>query len=134
VAMTGQPDCAHYLYLLAIALEDDPKCDPRRADAPYRRCLELDPDHADYQCDYGLYAIRQGRVRVGLAALRRAAALAPDDPETLGRVADGLRQADKQVEAKELLRAALFRNPRDHRFRNLWTKHQFELLHAAQRQ
>src|SRR5438128_2854671 len=26
VALALQPDCAHYHYLMAIALEDDPKC------------------------------------------------------------------------------------------------------------
>ena len=111
IALALEPECAHYHYLMAVALEDDPKCDPRRADGPYRRCLALDPEHAEYQCDYGVYAVQQGRARAGLAALRRAAALAPDDPDMLGRVAAGMRQADRADEAKELLRAALFRNP-----------------------
>jgi len=134
IALALEPECAHYYYLMAVALEDDPKCDPRRADAPYRRCLALDPDHAEYQCDYGVYAVQQGRTRAGLAALRRAAALALDDPDMLGRVAAGMRRADRADEAKELLRAALFRNPHDQRFRNLWSKHQFDLLHAAQQE
>lgn len=131
-ALAHEPDCAHYHYLLAIAVEDDPNCDPKRAGVHYRRGLRLDPDHADYQCDYGLYAIRNGQTRAGLTALRRAVKLAPDEPTILGRVAEALRQADKADEAKDLLRAALFRQPRDPRFRDLWNRHQFSALHAAQ--
>jgi len=133
-ALAHDPDCPHYHYLLAIAVEDDPNCDPQKAGVHYRRALRLDPDHADHQCDYGLYAIRNGQTRAGLAALRRAAKLAPDEPSILGRVAETLRQADRCDEAKDLLRAALFRHPRDRRFRELWNQHQFNLLHADQNQ
>lgn len=131
-ALAYQPDCAHYHYLLAVAVEDDPHASPRRAVEHYRRCLALDPENAEYQCDYGLFAVRHGHARAGLTALRRAAALAPADPNTLGRVAGGLREADRAGEAKELLRAALFRHPRDQRFRDLWNRHQFDMLRAAQ--
>lgn len=133
-ALAHEPDCAHYHYLLAIAVEDDSNCDPKRAGVHYRRCLRLDPDHADYQCDYGLYAIRNGQTRAGLTALRRAVNLAPDEPAILGRVVEALRLAEKADEAKDLLRAALFRHPRERRFRDLWNQHQFNLLHAAQHQ
>ncbi len=131
-ALTHQPDCAHYHFLLAIAVDDDPKSDSKRAGVHYRRCLALDPDRADYQCDYGMFALRHGHERAGMTALRRAAALAPDEPEMVGRIVAGLREADRADEAKALLRAALFRNPRDRRFRELWDRHQFEMVHAAQ--
>ncbi|MCI0684720.1 MAG: tetratricopeptide repeat protein [Gemmataceae bacterium] len=134
VALAHDPDCPHYHYLLAVAVEDDPNGDPKRAAVHYRRALRLDPDHADYQCDYGLYAIRNGKTRAGVTALRRAARLAPDEPAILSRVVDGLRQAGRAGEAKQLLRAALFRHPRDRRFRDLWIRHQFDVLHAAQNQ
>jgi Tfp pilus assembly protein PilF len=132
VVIAQQPDCAHYHYLMAIAVEDDPNCSAQRAGVHYRRCLALDPEHAESVCDYGLHALRYGRPRAGLKALRRAAELAPDDPDMLGRVAGGLRQANRAEEARSLLRAALFRNPHDRRFRDLLGKHQFELLHARQ--
>ena len=35
-------------------------------------------------------------------------------------------------EAREALRAALFRNPRDARFRKLWNEFQFQRLHEIQ--
>jgi len=133
-ALAHDPDSAHYHYLMAIAVEDDPHCNPERAAVHYRRALRLDPEHADHQCDYGLFAIRHGRTRAGLAALRRAANLAPDEPSIVGRVAEALRQAERRDEARALLRAALFRNPHDRRFRDLWNQHQFNALHADQNQ
>lgn len=131
-AIAHEPGCAHYHYLMAIAVEDDPHGDIKRAGLHYRRCLALDPDESSYQCDYGLFALRHGNPRAGLAALRRAAALAADEPEMLGRVAAGLREAERADEAKDLLRAALFRNPHDRRFRDLWERHQFDMVRAAQ--
>jgi Tfp pilus assembly protein PilF len=133
-AIAHEPGCAHYHYLMAVAVEDDPHADPKRAGVHYRRSLALDPDEATYQCDYGLFALRHGNRRAGLAALRRAAAAAGDDPEMLGRVAAALREADRADEARSLLRAALFRNPRDRRFRDLWERHQFDMIHAAQQE
>lgn len=131
-AIAHQPNCAHYHYLMAVAVEDDPHADPKRAGVHYRRSVALDPGEAAYQCDFGLFAVRHGNRRAGLAALRRAAAVAPDEPDTLGRIATGLREADRPDEAKALLRAALFRNPHDRRFRDLLDRHQFDLSRVAQ--
>lgn len=132
VALTHQPDCAHYHYLLAVAVADDPDSDPKRAGVHYRRCLANDPDHFDCLCDYGVHSLRHGQKRAALTALRRAAMLTDDVPEALGRVAAGLREADKSGEARELLRAAMFRHPRERRFRDLWDRHQFDMLRVTQ--
>jgi tetratricopeptide (TPR) repeat protein len=132
-ALARQPHCAQYHYLMALAIEEDEDCDQSRAEGYYRRCLAIDPDNAECLCDYAQYSLNRGLARKALTALRHVAALANDDPDLLGRVAQGLRRANKSDEAKQLLRAALFRNPHDRRFRELWTAHQFDLLHAAQR-
>jgi tetratricopeptide (TPR) repeat protein len=131
-ALRYDPDNAQYHYLLARAVEADSDVDPRRALRHYRQAVRLDPDHALYQSDYGLVGVRMGNVKEGLTALRRAYALAPDDPEVVETVAEGLREAGETEEAGAKLRAALFRNTNDHRFRALWSQHQFQLLHAEQ--
>ncbi|MCI0376524.1 MAG: tetratricopeptide repeat protein [Gemmataceae bacterium] len=132
IALTYQPDYAAYHYLLAVALEDDEQCNPRRALKHFHQAAELDPENADYQLDFGLAALRLGKRQAGLRALRHAVKLAPDDPEMLESVCEGLRQADRLDEAKTLLRAAQFRNPHDGRFRVAWERFQFQLLRARQ--
>jgi tetratricopeptide (TPR) repeat protein len=129
-ALAQRPDNAHYHYLMARAVEDDDACAPERALAHYRRCTKLEPDDPVYWCDFGLCALGAGEADEGLTALRRAHELAPDDPEILGPVIDGLWQAGEGDEAQKLLRAALFRNPRDSRFHDLCRHHQFQLLYA----
>jgi tetratricopeptide (TPR) repeat protein len=132
VAIALEPECSDHHYLMAIAVEEDAEGDPRRAAVHYRRCLALEPQHAAYYCDYAAHALRYGQRAAGLKALRRAAELAPDDPETLSSVASGLRKANRAEEAKALLRAARFRNPREPRWRTLLDQHHFELLVARQ--
>lgn len=131
-AIARQPERSQYQYLMAVAIEEDEDCDQARAEGYYRRALAHDPDNAEILCDYAHYALHQGRSRRAVVALQRVAALAPDNPDLLGRVAQGLRRAHKADEARQLLRAALFRNPHDRRFRELWATHQFDMLHEAQ--
>lgn len=131
-ALALEPDNAHYHFLMAEAVDDDEGCDPRRALLHYRRCCKLDPENAEYWCALGLYTLDLGETGEGLKALRRAGALAPDNHEILGAVVKGLREVGAIDEARKLLQTALFRNPRDQRFRDLWAQHQFQLLHAEQ--
>jgi tetratricopeptide (TPR) repeat protein len=133
-ALAQQPAEPHYHFLMGVAVLDDPQGQPRRALAHLRTALRLDPDNAEYNLEFALLALSLDKSRAALAALRRAAQLAPDNPEVLGRVADGLRNAGRHDEARALLRAALFRHARDRRFRELWNRHQFEMLHAAQQE
>jgi tetratricopeptide (TPR) repeat protein len=133
-ALAYGPDNAHYHFLMAGAVEDDDACDLRRALWHYRQCTKLEPGNAYYWCAWGLLASRQGKTAAGLRALRRAHALAPDNHEILGQVALGLRDQGEFAEAEKLLRASLFRNSRAPRFRDLWTDHQYQMLHARQRE
>jgi Tfp pilus assembly protein PilF len=126
------PDNGHAHYLLATALETDDKADPRRALSHYRRCLELDGEPADCLCACGLLALRLGQRREGLAHLRRALELAPDDPETVDQVVKGLCLANEADEARRCLLAARFRNPHDARFVRLWNDFQFQRLRKQQ--
>lgn len=133
-ALAYGPDEVEYHYMMATLIDADDDCEPRRALEHYRTALDLDPEYSQCLADYGACALKAGETREGLKALRRAGELAPDDPEVIETVVEGLRQAGKSDEAKQLLRAALFRNPRASRFRELWNRHQFELLKSQQRE
>jgi tetratricopeptide (TPR) repeat protein len=127
-----QPENPHYHYLMARAVEKDERAEPKRALAHYRQALAIEPRHPRYLTDFGLTALRAGRVREGLQSLRHALELAPDDAGVVGKAVEGLAQRGRYREALRVLRAALFRNPRQPRFRRLWNDVRFQQLHAAQ--
>jgi tetratricopeptide (TPR) repeat protein len=131
-ALTQQPANARYHRLMAAALSGDDRMDPQRALEHYRKALEIDPDQPRCLAEFGLLAVRLGQVDEGLASLCRAVDVAPDDPEVVAALVRGLRQADRIDEARQVVKAAMFRNPRDGRFRQLWDNLQFELLHEEQ--
>lgn len=131
-ALVHRPDCPRYHYQMALALDTDTRGDLERAAEHYRHALRLDPDQPRCLADFGLLALRLDRTAEGLAALRRAAELAADDPVVVGKLLDGLWQADHPEEARQALRAALFRNPRDGRFRKLWSDFHFRQLREHQ--
>jgi Tfp pilus assembly protein PilF len=131
-ALAHQPQSARYHCLLAGALDNDERGDPRRAAKHYRRSLELDAGQPGCLGEFGLLALRLGQAEEGLAALRRAVELAPDDPEVVGRLVEGLRQEGRLDEARSALRAARFRNPRDPRFLRLKNDFEFDQLRRRQ--
>src|SRR5262245_17787950 len=131
-ALAYQPDNAHYHYMMALAAEADPDCPLGRAYKHFRRSVQLDSEHPEYLCAYGLTALSVGRQRQGLAALRRAHRLAPDDAEVLAKVIQGLGEEGAWEEARELVKAALFRHPREAALRQLWQRLQFDALRADQ--
>jgi Tfp pilus assembly protein PilF len=131
-ALAHQPDNPHYHHLMAAADLADAFGQPERALDSWRRALALEPDQPNYLSAFGLLAVREGQTEQGLTALRRAHELAPDDPAVLAKLAEGLCHAGQHDEARTALRAALFRNGRDHRFRDLWDTFQFQQLRAEQ--
>jgi Flp pilus assembly protein TadD len=126
---TENADCHH---LLALACDRDPRGNPRRALRHYRRAVELEPENAGWRCDLGHLALRLDRTEEAVAELRKAAKLAPDAPDVLESVTDGLADAGRPNEARSLLRAARFRHRRDRRFEGLWNRFQFLELRARQ--
>jgi tetratricopeptide (TPR) repeat protein len=129
-ALRYAPDNARYHYLLARAHDADRDGDPARAAEHYGSSLALDGTRTDCLCAHGQLALRLSRTDEGLECLRVAAKLAPDDVKVLAQVAEGLRTAGRADEARGLLLAARFRNPRDGRYLKLWNDFQF---HAARR-
>jgi tetratricopeptide (TPR) repeat protein len=120
-----QPQNPHYHYLMARAVEKDVRAEPKRAVAYYRQALALEPRHPRYLADFGLAALRTGKVREGLEALRQALEAATDDPRVVAKVVEGLGQRGRYGEALRALRGAMFRNPREPRFRRLWNDVRF---------
>jgi Tfp pilus assembly protein PilF len=127
-----QPQNPHYHFLMARAVEKDARADPKRAVAHYRQALAIEPRHPRYLTEFGLAALRAGRVREGLGSLRQALEVAPDDPGVVGKVVDGLGQRGHYGEALGVLRGAMFRNPHEPRFQRLWNDVRFRQAHAAQ--
>ena len=131
-ALAHKPDNARYHYLMARAVEADRRGEPERALEHYERSLELDSQQPDCLSEGGLLAVRQGQAERGLHHLRRAVEMAPDDPMHLQRLVKGLCVARRPEEARAALRMALFRHPRDHRFRKLWDDFRFDQLRQEQ--
>jgi tetratricopeptide (TPR) repeat protein len=132
VALTLRPDSARYHYLLANALDNDLQGNSRRAANHYRRSLELDPNQPRCLGEFGLLALRLGQTEEGLEALHGAVRLAPDDPEAIGNLVEGLRREGLAAEARQVLRAALFRNPRNGRIRRIQQDFEFHQLRQQQ--
>jgi len=130
-ALAHQPDNPHYHFLLGQAIEEDPKGNLDKALAHYRRALQQEDSQAIYLGAFGRLAIDLGKDEEGVQALRRAAEMAPDDPDVILLVLDCLG-ACRPHEALAILRLSLFRNPRDSRFRKLWSDFHFQRLRSEQ--
>jgi tetratricopeptide (TPR) repeat protein len=124
-ALFYRPSHAPYYFQFASALHHDPDSDTTRAARYYRQALNLDPDQPRWWCDFGRLLLQIGRAQKGIVALRKALTLDPDNPVVVGKLVEGLCLADRAGEARAILRAARFRNPRDPRFRKLWNDFQF---------
>jgi Flp pilus assembly protein TadD len=133
LALRYDPDNPHYHTLLASALHKQGEEQWERAAEHYRRAVALDPKNVECLTEFGLLLVRMGQTDEGLTKLREACDLAPDCPKTLTKLAKGLRLAGRPDDARSELRAAMFRHPRDLRFRQLWQDAQFQELAREQR-
>jgi tetratricopeptide (TPR) repeat protein len=131
-ALTNEPGNAMAHSLMALSFAEDPRGDKQLAAEHYRRSLRLDPSQPDILAEFGLFALRLGQTDEGLRCLRQASELAPDDPDIVQMVVEGLQEADRAEEARLFLQAALFRNSRDTRFRKLWDDFRFHHLRLEQ--
>jgi tetratricopeptide (TPR) repeat protein len=131
-ALVHKPQSARYHYLMAMALASDVTADRQRAAEHYRRSLEIDPQQPTCLGEFGLLALRLGQPEEGLASLRRAAEMAPSDVRALGRLVQGLGEEGRWEEARKLVRAAIFRNPKSADFRRLWEDFQYGELRRQQ--
>jgi tetratricopeptide (TPR) repeat protein len=131
-ALLHRPDNAQGHFRLAAAFAADEEDHAQAAYQHYKRSLQLDPNQPDCLGDFGLLALKLGKEEEGLWALRRAVELAPDDPEIVAKLSDGLCQCGQVEEARLTLRAALFRNSRSYAFHKLWNNFRFQRAQEAQ--
>lgn len=131
-ALAANPREADHHYRMAIAIDEDKDADRERAEFHYNRAVELEPEQAIYWADFGSYLFSVGKAKQALRAIRRAYARGINDAEIVGQVAGILRNEGHEAEATTKLRAALFQNHGDQRFRQLWQQHQFQLIYLAQ--
>ncbi|MBL8792688.1 MAG: tetratricopeptide repeat protein [Planctomycetia bacterium] len=132
IALLYRPESARYHYLLGSALAKGRHAEPERALEHYRKAVELDTEQPRWLAEFGLLCVQQGETDEGLGALMQAVQQAPNDPDVVGRLVKALCLAGRRAEAKDVLRAARFRNPRDGRFRLLWQVFMFKQLHRKQ--
>jgi tetratricopeptide (TPR) repeat protein len=132
-ALVLQPNSARYHYLIAMSLDDEDAGDAARALEHYEKSLEADPQQPRCLAGAGLVAILLGKTEHGLSYLRRAVELDPANPEMVRTLVDALCELGRTADARRTLMAALFRNPRDRRFRREWDDFRFHRVHEEQK-
>src|SRR5262245_33343835 len=85
-ALRHQPASARYHYQMATALQAEDRGNLEQAAEHYRRALDLEPGYVKCLTDYGLLAVRLGRVDEGLARLREAVERDPEDAEVVAKL------------------------------------------------
>lgn len=131
-AIALAPTDAGLWFEMGRAYEDDPRGDDRKAARRYKKAAQLNSDEPKYKAVLGRAMVRINEVGSGVRQLCRAADAAPTDPDVLGVVAEGLREAGRAELAFSLLSKARFLAPNDRGIEHLWTRAKFDML--AQRQ
>lgn len=131
-ALAHQPNNPEYHAEMARVLRDDDTPNRERARMHFLTALRLDPDNARHRCELGLLELEMGNTNEGLDSLRQAHAAAPADHDVLDDVATALAGAGCGDEALGLVRTAMFSNSGDHRFRDLYRRHQYRQVAAEQ--
>jgi tetratricopeptide (TPR) repeat protein len=104
---------------MANAIDGDPEIDAQAASRHYRKALELAPNDPALLSDAGLFHVDMGRPEKGLAMLRQAVDLAPDDLDILQALLVALGELERFDEARSELNTARFCHGRDPKFLKL---------------
>jgi Flp pilus assembly protein TadD len=133
-ALRLQPHDAATHHMMANAIDRDPEIDAQAASRYYRRALELAPNDSTLLTDAGLFHVDMGRPEKGLALLRQAQELAPDDLDVLQSLLVALGELDRFDEVRGELNKARFRHGRDSRFLKLVSDLEFQESRRRQKQ
>lgn len=110
-ALKMRPKDARARYLLARALERNPRTCPETVVRQYRLALRLDAQRPMWWAAYGRFLAQLGRVSAGLGALREAIALAPTDARLAAALVNTLARAGRFEEAEREARILRFTHP-----------------------
>jgi tetratricopeptide (TPR) repeat protein len=132
-AIRLRPNDAAANHLMAHAIDQDPEMDAQSAARYYRRAVELNPNDSKLLADTGLFHVEMGRLEKGLALLRQAVELAPDDLDVLQSLLAALGELDRFDEAWNELNKARFRHFRDPHFLKLVSDLEFAESRHRQR-
>jgi tetratricopeptide (TPR) repeat protein len=131
-ALRLESDRAEGYHSFALAVEEDPDGDPRKARAALRRATRLEPLKARYWVRLAHAELRLGRRKAALRHFRRAARLRPARVDTLAEIVDGLMALNRTGEARALILTARFRAPNDPGVGQLWSRFRLECLRRRQ--
>jgi hypothetical protein len=105
----GQVDLSYGYVARAREMEAEHRLD--QAAIWWARAIGAAPQRADAHHGLGLCLARMGRLGEGIASLREAAALAPDDPRILNNLGHALKLQGEPQEAATMFEAALRADP-----------------------
>ena len=131
-ALSHDPNNSESHHMLACSHAEDQRGDRGLAIRHFRQSVQLDPENPIYHRDAGKFALKHGKPQLGLAWLRRAVELAPDDAEVIRDVVSSLQKCGNSTEAQSIARAAFFRNSRSPHFQRLWHDFRFQQLQEHQ--
>jgi len=99
--------------LIGEAMRHHGAGDLARADALYRRVLEVEPEEPDARHLHGVVAHQRGRHQIAVEQIRRALAARPGHPGYLNNLGEAYRAQRQFREAMDCYRQVLAANPRD---------------------
>jgi Flp pilus assembly protein TadD len=132
-AIALAPADAGLWFEMGRAFEDDPHGCDRKAARRYKKAAQLNANEPKYKAALGRAMVHINEVGSGVRVMCRAADAAPTDPDVLGVVAEGLREAGRAELAFKLLSKARFLAPTDRGIEHLWARAKFDMLAERQK-
>lgn len=133
IALARNPHNAAYHFLLAQLHDEDDDGDMALAETHYANAIALDPENADYVCDFGRFLLSVGCERSGLKHLERAIAMEPGNVDYLTTLAEAFAELDELSAAERLVRLARFGRQHDRRLLDLQERISFLTTRKAQK-
>jgi Flp pilus assembly protein TadD len=133
VVLALNPEYAEAYYQMGLAIDLDPREDPKRALVAMRQAIRLKPDEALYWSGYAQLAMRIGKDLLAVRAFRKAAKLGAYDIFLLEEVVEGLCTLNRWDLAERLIIQARFRMSHSPAVKQLWDSFQFRRIAHQQR-
>ncbi len=131
-ALALEPASADTHALVGRSFEDDPLGEDGRAARWYAKAMRLAPGVAKHAAAFGRAAVRCGRVKRGLKALRTAAAIAPGNAAVVRVLVDGFLETGRVDDARGVVRKARFLRAAGRELDRLEARIRFEAARRGQ--